>query len=115
CRYGGFSHRRRFFFLKPRLLFILDDVEGPPGRHLVEQFWHAGLPAEVITRHLYRLSPNVRLLLAEPVSGEIYRGGQNGWRSIAFGQKQEASVIHVSLEVSLPLRLAAVLDFSGVD
>ncbi len=42
CRYAGFTHRRRVAFLKPFTLVVLDTVEGPPGEHLLEQWWHLG-------------------------------------------------------------------------
>jgi len=105
--------RRRFFFLKPRFLFILDEIDGPPGRHSIEQFWHTGARTDAIASRLYRIGSHVRLVLAENSAGELSTGGQNGWRSLALGQKQEACVIRVSLELPLPLQLAAVLDFSG--
>jgi hypothetical protein len=113
CRYHGFCCRRRFFFLKPRFLFILDEIDGPPGRHSIEQFWHTGVRTDAVSSRLYRIGSHVRLVLAENSAGELSTGGQNGWRSLALGQKQKACVIRVSLELALPLRLAAVLDFSG--
>src|ERR1035438_3226386 len=42
CTYAGFTHRRRILFLKPDLLIIVDEVNGPPADHLIEQFWHLG-------------------------------------------------------------------------
>ena len=34
------------FGLKPDLLLIVDDIEGPPGEHAIEQFWDVGTSAE---------------------------------------------------------------------
>ena len=115
CRYRGFSHRRRLFFLKPNYLFVVDEITGPPGRHRIEQFWHTGLPTDLLSSRLYRIGGHVRLILAPPFNADLSRGGQNGWRSLALGQKQEACVIRVDAEVPLPLQLAAALDFSGED
>ncbi len=42
CVYAGFTHRRRIVFHKPRRVVIADTVEGPPGDHTIEQFWHPG-------------------------------------------------------------------------
>ena len=42
CRYAGFVHRRRILFIKPDLLLIVDDIDGPPGEYSLEQFWHSG-------------------------------------------------------------------------
>jgi hypothetical protein len=42
CRYAGFIHRRRIEFQKPDLIVIVDEIQGPPGDHEVDQFWHLG-------------------------------------------------------------------------
>src|SRR5664279_1551020 len=40
CAYSGFTHRRQIVFVKPALVLVLDTVDGPPGDHTLEQFWH---------------------------------------------------------------------------
>lgn len=92
CRYRGFSHRRRVRFLKAGFLAILDEIEGPPGEHLIEQFWRPGSPASI-----------ARLVLEEPVFEE------QGWRSTAFGSKQPSPVVCVRRRTSLPCKLAAAI------
>jgi hypothetical protein len=99
CRYDGFTHRRRLLFLKPDLLVILDEVEGPPGEHLVEQFWHPGASEAVR-----------RIALSDRASHE--EGGENGWRSRAYGSKEPAPVLRVALRTGLPRALATAVDLS---
>jgi hypothetical protein len=93
CAYGDFVHRRRVVFEKPHRLIITDDVDGPPGEHLVEQFWHAGSINAI--RHLI-------------VEGGIQR---EAWRSSCFGNKHLGPVVVVEKRTSLPCRLTAGLEF----
>jgi hypothetical protein len=97
CRYAGFHHRRRFLFRKPDLLVIVDQIEGPPGDHLVEQFWHAAGPAA--------LTAVVFSRPAEPVEG---------WRSQQFGSKLSAPVRRVIHRGPLPVTLAAAVSFGAI-
>lgn len=97
CR-GRVVHRRRIVFLKPReLLLTLDEVEGPEGEHLVEQFWHLGAAAEK------------RLALAGGGAAGRTEGGGHGWRSKVYGSKTPATVIRVERRGSLPVALAAAI------
>jgi hypothetical protein len=90
CRYRGFRHRRRIRFLKAGVLLIVDEIEGPPGEHAIEQFWHLGSDAA-----------RSRLVLEEPVES------CDGWRSPVFLQKLPAPVLCVRRKTTLPYRLAA--------
>jgi hypothetical protein len=103
-RYGGIEHRRRVLFLKPGLVFIVDEVSGE-GEHLVEQFWHAGGPVRE-TAGGFEIGPAV-LAVSAPAATRA------GWRSPAFGMKVPAPVIAVSQTATLPVRLAAMIDVSG--
>jgi hypothetical protein len=93
CSYAGFQHRRRVWFLKPDLVFVLDDVEGPPGEHGIEQFWHPDTPADA-----------VRLSFATPAVT------LEGWRSRAFASREAAPVLRVAYRGPLPAYFAAVLN-----
>ena len=95
CTYRGFTHRRRIRFLKPRYLIVLDVVSGPPGEHLIEQFWHPALAADT-----------VRLAFSAPVETVT------GWRSRAFGVREPAPVLRVVYRGALPAQLAAVVDLA---
>ncbi len=74
---------------------ILDTVDGPPGEHLLEQFWHlAGL--EDASRFCFSTPAEVT----------------EGWRSRIFASKEPAPVLLVARRGPLPARLAAIVDFS---
>lgn len=92
CRYRGFTHRRRFLFVKPDLLLIVDEVQGSPEEHLVEQFWHPASEESICS-----------IFLSD--RAEI----TSGWRSIAYGQRAPAPVLCVRKTTELPFRLAAAI------
>lgn len=108
CRYGGIVHRRRVLLVRPGLVFVLDEVEGPAEETLVEQFWHAGqdLRAE---GEVWRLGPQAWLALAGGNQVRWGRGGEHGWRSRVFGSREEAWVLWVSARARLPVSLGAAL------
>jgi hypothetical protein len=93
--YAGFTHRRRVLFLKPAVLVVLDTVDGPPGEHWLEQFWH-----------LAELDDAARFSFSQPA--EVIEG----WRSRAFASKEPAPVLCVTHRGPLPAWLAVVVDFS---
>jgi hypothetical protein len=90
CHFAGFTHRRRVEFQKPDLVVIIDDIEGPPGEHDVEQFWHLG-----------SLEAQARISL--PEGAEL----AESWRSSMFGEKHPAPMLVVRRRSNLPLRLEA--------
>ena len=108
CRYGGITHRRRVLLLKPGLLFVLDDVEGP-GEVLLEQFWHAGQEVTLLGAHACRIGPHAMLVFAPGGTVTCGRGGEHGWRSRVFGRREEAPFLCVSTRGLLPASLAAAL------
>ena len=98
CAYGGFVHRRKVLFEKPDRLVISDSVEGPPGEHTIEQFWHLGSAAEA-SRFTFSAA-------ASPVET---------WRSRAFASKEKAAGLVVTARGPLPLEVKAVVDLSVKD
>ena len=94
CRYAGFTHRRRVLLVKPDLLFVLDRIEGPPGEHLLEQYWHPGQGSE--------------RRIALPAAPETV----DGWRSLGFGHKEPLPALCVRRAARLPAHLAAAIDCS---
>jgi hypothetical protein len=114
CRYRGFCHRRKILFGNTEgLLFVLDEVEGPPGEHLVELFWHPGEAAEAAAPRCFRIGRTVLLAVAGPALAELSQGGEHGWRSSTLYEKHEAPVIRAKLESALPACLATVIDLRG--
>ena len=77
----------------PVAFIVTDDIDGPPGEHLVEQFWHAGSANAL--RHLV-------------VEGGVQR---EAWRSSGFGSKHLGPVVAVEKRTTLPCHLMAALNF----
>jgi hypothetical protein len=111
CSYRGLAHRRRILFAKPDTIFVLDEVTGSGGPHLLEQFWHSGEAVTEESPRKFRLGRGARLLLSHDAALET--GGQNGWRSRVFGNKEPAAVICAARKQELPAVFAAVIDLSG--
>jgi Heparinase II/III-like protein/Heparinase II/III N-terminus len=90
CRYAGFTHRRRVEFQKPDLIVIVDEIDGPPGDHQVDQLWHLG-------------SANARSYLVLPDGAEMVES----WRSTVFGEKHPSPLVRVRRRGALPMRFEA--------
>jgi hypothetical protein len=102
CRYQGFSHARRVEFLNGNEFEIIDQIEGPAGEHLIEQFWHfAQSPSET--------APGTWSI--GDIAEFIAEGGvlEDCWRSRYFGSKEAAPVIVVRRRAKLPISLRAQL------
>ncbi len=100
CRYQGFTHRRRILIQRQRLL-VHDEVSGPKGMHVLDQFWHAGLPVEQLGPSLFQIGERVRLTVSGTASLD------QGWRSRVLGHKELAPVIRSKIETVLPVNLAS--------
>jgi hypothetical protein len=111
CEYSGFRHRRRCLFRKPHLLWILDEIDGPPGSHKIERFWHPGVGTRMLSPLEFLIGSRSVLVLSEDAA--LLEGAEFGWRSQALGEKHPTPVIVTSVVKPLPCRMAAVIDFSG--
>jgi hypothetical protein len=95
CAYEGFIHRRRILFMKPATVIVLDTVDGPPGHHMLEQFWHLDSAEDA-----------ARLTFSAP--HEVV----DAWRSRALCSREPATALCVTVRGPLPAHMAAVLDLS---
>jgi Heparinase II/III-like protein/Heparinase II/III N-terminus len=95
CAYADFTHRRRIVFVKPATVIVLDTVDGPPGIHTLEQFWHLD-SADDASRFSFSAP-------AEKVEA---------WRSRALCSREPATALCVTTRGPLPAHIAAVLDLS---
>ncbi|MGA7237187.1 MAG: alginate lyase family protein [Bryobacteraceae bacterium] len=111
CRYRGYEHLRRIQYVKPSLILVVDEITGPPGEHLIEQFWHSGESVNEVSSRQFRLGRHARLRLSH--AGELTTGGENGWRSRAMGSKEPAAVIRVAVRGAFPMQLTAAIDLDG--
>jgi hypothetical protein len=111
CRYRGLEHRRRIRFAKPITIFVMDEVTGSGGPHLLEQFWHSGEDVTEESPRSFRLGRGTRLLLPHDAVLEV--GGENGWRSRAFGSKEPAAVICAAWKQELPASFQTVIELDA--
>lgn len=109
CCQGAIVHRRSVEYHKPGRLVVVDDVAGPPGEHLVEQFWHPGKPVTRIGESSFRIGSRA-VLLTDP---SAKAATQDGWRSTVLGEKTPAPVLYASRRCHLPARLVSAIDFEG--
>jgi hypothetical protein len=89
CVSRGVIHRRRVRFVKPDLLRIEDEISGPAGEHLIEQFWHLG-------------SPEDRSRITVDGASDVVECR----RSEVFGAKRPGWAVRVARKGVFPLRLA---------
>jgi len=92
CTFGQFQHRRRLL-LNQKRIFLLDEINGPPGDHTIEQVWNLGEAADKV--HL-SFSHATEVAKAE--------------HSKAYGAKTETSAIVVRVNGALPVAIAMCLD-----
>jgi hypothetical protein len=102
CSYGGFTHKRTIEFHQGGEFRFVDELGGPAGEHLVEQFWHLGVEAE-------QTGPGVWLM--GDVAELTVEGGEmeQGWRCRVYGSKEIAPVIVVRRRTTLPMTMHARL------
>ncbi len=104
CHYGTLRHQRTITFSSRRELFIVDELSGPAGEHLVEQFWHLGQAPRQIAADVWEIGDAALLKLKDALC-------EVGWRSRCFGSKEESSVIVVRKRMIFPARLETRLAF----
>jgi Heparinase II/III-like protein/Heparinase II/III N-terminus len=96
CAYSGFVHRRIVRFVSQGIVSIVDEVTGPPGEHMVEQFWQLASPEA----HAYlHLAPDA-------VACE-------GWQSPIFGERHSIPSLVVRRQAVLPLTIEATIDLTA--
>jgi Heparinase II/III-like protein/Heparinase II/III N-terminus len=101
CRYRGFTHQRTVRF-NGNEFDILDELEGPPGEHSIEQFWHVGATVHQTAPTVWQIGQRAELVLE---NGQ----GEQASRSRGFGAKEESQVVTVRRRVTLPASLRAQL------
>ena len=119
CCYAGFRHQRKVVFNKRALwVVVLDHVEGPPGEHRIEQFWHCGEKVRQRSPECYEIGreqAGTQTLISFEAGAEVRlaEGNEYGWISPALGIKEPAPVLWVERRGSLPATMAVMIDLSG--
>ena len=96
CRYREIAHRRRFLLVGKRVLFVVDQLIGPEGSHVLEQFWHLGADSEGMT-----------LVSNAPVAANLI----DGWRSRCLGSREKSPVLLYRWSAPFPVTVATALVF----
>jgi hypothetical protein len=99
CRYREITHTRTFQWESGRIR-IVDQLDGPPGEHRVEQVWHLVRQED---RSLFQFS----------CAQEHLRKGTAlsvNWTSPVFGSKQPSATLQREIAGSFPMTLETVLD-----
>jgi hypothetical protein len=107
CRFSGFTHRRRVLFQKPDRLLIIDELNGPPGFHTVEQFWHPGGELARENGNTFCLAAAAELTLDPVVEVRC----EDGWLAPVYGHRVPAAVVVGNYHGPLPVRLETRLCF----
>ena len=92
CRFAGLVHQRVVRLVKPDWIFVLDRIDGPPGEHDLEQYWH--LADEQARAHLHLEN-----------AAEAF----DCWHSFVFGAKQPAHCVVVRRRTPLPTTFGAAV------
>jgi hypothetical protein len=113
CCAFGIQHTRSVLLLKSERLkeltcdwlVLCDVLEGTPGAHIIEQFWHPGEDSVLTSSHHLRIGNKSHLLIPDRRGFEV----ENGWHSRVFGEKSQANIFVVREHASFPLTTWAAL------
>ncbi len=110
CLFASFRHRRTLVFARSGLIWIFDQISGPGGARYIEQFWHPGEPAAALSDHTIAIGANAALTLDSVLNVELSEGGEYGWVSKRFLQKESAPLLRASTCAILPCVCLTVID-----
>jgi len=96
CSYNGFRHVRRLELSDPSCIHIHEEIDGPPGEHFLEFFWH---PADESALRQLELPP-----------GHV---NESGWFSPAHARREPAPVACLRVRQRLPYRCSWRLHWSS--
>ncbi len=113
CRYRGLCHARAVWFQKPDVLMICDHIDGPPGEHTIEQFWHPGVAIRPEPGGRLRLGATAWMSFPPGAIVETGEDGEFGWRSPGLGTKSSAYYVRIEIRGLLPILRWTVLDLKG--
>jgi hypothetical protein len=121
CRYHAapgtapVQHRRAVLWFKRNsaagiandVLIVRDVIDGPAGRHVIEQFWHPGEPTALLAPNHVLIGSNNHLVIPDGSGFDAVAG----WRSPTFGEKIPSQLYVARSETELPVTMWAALVF----
>jgi hypothetical protein len=110
-------HRRRVLFLKPRLMIVVDDLEGRATHRIDARFQLAPMQVEQRDGWVRAVGPGgggllIRSFANVGLTTRVVEGGEvppQGWVSPDYGQRRPAPMMIVTAEQRLPLRIITLL------
>jgi uncharacterized heparinase superfamily protein len=96
-------HTRRITFDKARRWWRIDDSLIGTGEHLVEVFFHPGVPFDIADEAVLWRGPKTELWLFPP-DGTSFRQ-EDGWISRGYGLREPAPVLVYAVRAPVPLAL----------
>jgi hypothetical protein len=97
------DHTRCISFDKAKTRWRIDDSLGGSGEHLIELFFHPGVPMEIDSNAVRLRAPRGDLWLFPP-DGTVFRQA-DGWISTGYGVRQPAPVLVYAVRAPVPLIL----------
>jgi hypothetical protein len=96
-------HTRRIVFHRAERRFRMEDTVSGRGEHLVELFFHPGVPFEIGDGAVRLLAPRNDLWLFPPAGTTLRQ--EPGWISRGYGLRQSATVLVYAVRAAVPLSL----------
>jgi hypothetical protein len=97
------DHTRRISFDKAKTCWRIDDTVSGSGEHLIELFFHPGVPLLFEDGAVRLQAPRAALWLFPP-DGTAQRQ-EDGWISAGYGLRQAAPVLVYAVRAPVPLTL----------
>ncbi len=101
------AHTRRITFDKRASIWRIEDVLKGEVEHLVEVFFHPGVPCAIEEGGVRLQAPRGDLILLPPPELELRT--EAGWISRGYGLREPASVLVYAVQTKLPLTLRTSL------
>jgi hypothetical protein len=97
------THTRRIAFDKRTRVWRIEDVLEGSGTHLLELFFHPGVPCAIEDGGVRLLAPRADLILLPPPETRL--STQSGWVSRGYGMREPATVLVFTTHARVPLSL----------
>jgi hypothetical protein len=101
------THTRRITFDKARHIWRIKDVLEGVGTHLVEVFFHPGVPFQYEDDAVRLMAPRADIILLPPA--QTAASQQPGWISGGYGLREPAAVLVYAATLTVPTQLTTTL------
>jgi hypothetical protein len=101
------THTRRISFDKRNCVWRIEDVIDGSGAHLIELFFHPGVPCAIEEGGIRLRAPRADLILLPPPETRLHT--QPGWMSRGYGLREPATVLVYTTRTRVPLTLRTCL------